>query len=351
MTSESPVPQPVDPLTLATLYLCNIAYNADITTIPAAIGGAPLLDPGPYWKCLWGPAQDSDESNLAFVAGYFPSAGAKTPQYICVTIRGTDVDIDDIWGILYQVWEDLDATTQLPLPWEQSDPARVAKGTLDGLAVIEALTAPDGQGNEQSLSDYLTAFLSDPANANVTSLVTGHSLGACLATVVAPWMRSLVPGYKGTIQPITFAGPTAGDVNFANYYDKHFPTARRYQNSLDVVPRAYYDLDIIHSIYANLIDGIETPEFVNLGIDVMTDELDYYELSYVQPSRGAQILDGIFLLSDTDWYAQALHQHHLATYLALLTNTPVNEAALPRPGVLHSIERRLIRRIGSMVRR
>ena len=83
----------------------------------------------------------------------------------------------------------------------------------------------------------------------------------------------------------------------------------------------------------------------------MQDELEYYELSYVQPSRGVQILDGTFLLSDTDWYAQALHQHHLATYLALLTNTPVNEAALPRPSIIHGIERRLIRRIGSMIRR
>src|SRR6185295_8846874 len=145
---------------------------------------------------------------------------------------------------------------------------------------------------------------------------------------------------------ITFAGPTAGDANFASYYNKLFPSARRYQNSLDVVPRAYYDLSTIDSIYAG--NGLDTPDTVWLGIYAMKKMLSYEGVSYLQPSRGAQRLDGIFLLNDTDWYTQALHQHHLATYLALLTNTPVNEAALPQPSVARSTTARLAKRIGSI---
>jgi hypothetical protein len=342
MTSQDTVPQAVDPLTLATLYLCSVSYYADITTIPSAVGGTPTLAPGPHWKCLWGPAQDSDESNLAFVAGYFANASATTPQYICVTVRGTDGDITDIWGILEQIWQDIDATDPKPMPWAPSDPARIAGGTLDGLKIIEALTA-----NGQSLSDYLTTFFSDPANANVTTLVTGHSLGGCLATVVAPWIRSLLPNYKGTIQPITFAGPTAGDVNFANYYNALFPSARRYQNSLDVIPLAFYNLGGIDSIYASY--GLDTPDVVWLGILGMKAALDLTGASYVQPSQGQQILPGAFFLNDkSDWYAQALHQHHLATYLGLLTNAPVDETTLPPPSVAHSTKAKLAKSIGSI---
>jgi triacylglycerol lipase len=342
MAGQTAAPQTADPLTLATLYLCGVSYYTDIATIPAAVGGTPTLAPGPYWKCLWGPAQDSDQSNLAFVAGYFPNASTTTPQYICVTVRGTDFGITDIWGILEQVWEDIDATDPQPMPWTPGDPARVAGGTLDGLSIIQALSV-----NGQRLDDYLTAFFSDPANAAVTSLVTGHSLGGCLATVVAPWMRSLVPAYQGTIQPITFAAPTAGDGAFANYYDALFPSARRFQNSLDVVPLAFYNLSGIDSIYASY--GLDTPDIIWLGVLGMEAALDITGASYVQPSQGAQILPGAFLLNDQyDWYAQALHQHHLATYLGLLTNTPVDTTALPQPSVARSMKARLVKRVGSI---
>ena len=66
------------------------------------------------------------------------------PQSICVTIRGTDVDITDIWGILEQIWEDLDASDPQPMPWALNDPARLRRGTLDGLAIIQGLTAQSG---------------------------------------------------------------------------------------------------------------------------------------------------------------------------------------------------------------
>src|SRR6476620_10763686 len=90
--------------------------------------------------------------------------------------------------------------------------ARIARGTLEGLSIIEAL-----RYKGQTLSDFLTRFYGTLSRESVTAIVTGHSLGGCLATVVAPWMRALLPD-KITIQPITFAAPTAGDEEFAAYY-------------------------------------------------------------------------------------------------------------------------------------
>ena len=342
-----PNPAPLDLLTLQTLYLCGVAYMADPTLMPGLIEKTQVPPGGGVWRCLWGPAQDSDEANLAFVAGYYPDPNL-APQFICVAIRGTDVDAGDIWGVLEQIWEDLDATDPQPMPWALDDPARIASGTLDGLAIIQDLTPPPPPppANPQTLTQFLTTFFAQSANANVTTVVTGHSLGGCLASIVAMWIRVLLlPTYQGTIQPITFAAPTAGNCDFGKYYDALFPQARRFQNTLDVIPLAYYDLNAICGIYGTL----EIPDPVWLGLLGMEKALGITSASYAQPAQGQQILTGSFYPADsTDWYAQALHQHHLSTYLALLTGTQADTAAMPQPSVRRSTTARLAKRIGSI---
>lgn len=286
--------------------------------------------------------QNDDDANLAFVAGYFADPNA-APESIFVTIRGTDVDIDDIWGILWQIWEDLDADDPQPMPWALSGPARVASGTLDGLTTIQGLADFPQPPNQETLAQFLTTFFAKPANAKVTTVVTGHSLGGCLASIVAMWIRTLpLPNCQGTIQPITFAAPTAGNGNFAKYYNELFPSARRFQNTLDVIPLAYYNLNLIDSIYGGLLP---TPDFVKVGLALMQESIA--AVGYTQPAQGQQILPGTQLASDTDWYAQALHQHHLATYLAILTGMPVDTSALPQPSVARAKKARLVELIAS----
>src|SRR3954447_526695 len=101
MADPNPVTPP-DLLTLQMLYLCGVAYEADVGLMPGFIEKTQLPPSGGVWKCLWGAAQNSDESNLAFVAGYFLDPHL-APQFITVILRGTDVDISDIWGILEQI--------------------------------------------------------------------------------------------------------------------------------------------------------------------------------------------------------------------------------------------------------
>lgn len=340
MADPNPAP---DLLTFQTMYLCGVAYMADPPLMPGMIEKTQVPPPGTaVWRCLWGPVQNDDDANLAFVAGYFPDPNA-APESIFVTIRGTDVDVGDIWGILWQIWEDLDAGDPQPMPWALQDPARVASGTLDGLTTIQGLADFSQPADQETLVQFLTTFLSKPENASVTTVVTGHSLGGCLASIVAMWIRSLpLPTYRGTIQPITWAAPTAGNGNFAKYYNELFPSARRFQNTLDVIPRAYYDLDKIDSIYGGLIP---TPDPVQVGLSIMQEGIE--GVGYTQPAQGQQILPGKQLASDTDWYAQALHQHHLATYLAILTGTPVDPAALPQPNAARAKKARLLELIGS----
>ena len=340
---DATLPKP-DPLTMATLQLCSISYARDITTIPALVRAMPPLTQGGAWVSMWGPVQSSDQSNLAFVAGYCLSPGGAVVS-IYVTVRGTNIYLgEDIWGILQQIWQDIDATSQVPLPWAPNNPARIAQGTYDGLGVIMGLTNTKGV----SLGDYLKTFLGTKSNSNVATVVTGHSLGGCLATVVAPWIESIRPvSYTGTIQPITFAAPTAGNQDFATYYSTTFTTARRFQNTLDIIPKALQDLLDVGFIYSSY--GLDTPDIVMAGIVGMQFWLDYYNMTYVQPPVGTQLLNGNFLVNaQWDWYDEALYQHHPATYRMLLTIQSVDESELPQSIVTLGAEGRIAKRIGSL---
>ena len=334
-----------DPLTMATLQLCSISYARDITTIPALVKAMPPLTQGGAWVPMWGPVQSSDQSNLAFVAGYCLSPGGAVVS-IYVTVRGTNIYLgEDIWGILQQIWQDIDGTSQVPLPWAPNNPARIAQGTYDGLGVITGLTNSKGV----SLGDYVKTFLGTKSNSNVATVVTGHSLGGCLASVVAPWIDAIRPGsYTGTIQPITFAAPTAGNQAFATYYSTTFKTARRFQNTLDIIPKALQDLLDVGFIYSSY--GLDTPDVVLAGIVGMQFWLDYYNMTYVQPTAGTQYLTGVFLVvPEWDWYDQALFQHHPATYRGLLLGQPLlGESALPHSTATLGAEGRIAKRIGSL---
>ena len=345
MAGENPTLLTVDPLNLATLYLCSISYARDITTIPGLVLKTPILTADGGWTCLWGPVETCDESNLAFVAGY-SLKGSSAMQSICVAIRGTDIYLgEDIRGILWQIWEDIDATGQVPFHWAPpGNPARIAQGTSDGLDIIVGLSNEKGL----SLGDFLKDFLGTASNAHVTSLVTGHSLGACLASVVAPWIETIRPAsYKGIIQPITFAGPTAGNADFAAYYNTTFPTARRFQNTLDIIPLALQNLPDVVDIYSP--DGLDAPDLIWAAIFGMQGLLDLFGEAYIQPSRGTHILSGTFFPKDQDdWYAQALHQHHPSTYLSLLMRTPVQQSALPQSTTRLRRKARLAKRLGSI---
>ena len=123
-------------------------------------------------------------------------------------------------------------------------------------------------------------------------MVTGHSLGACLTTVVAPWLKYDLAGagVNAPIVPVTFAAPTAGNAAFASDFAAAFPYSLRYANSLDIVPRAWWDLDGLASIYNPC--GLDCPEVAYLAIESYEALMDWTGVSYQQPQAGTRLLDG-----------------------------------------------------------
>lgn len=317
---------PTNPFAVSYLQLCQVGY-LPASDIASAVAALPALNVGGSWQCAWGPAQDTDQSNLAYVATY--QYGPGLPVFAAVVIRGTDANIDDGWGIVEQIWEDTDVTCQVPLPWASGAAVRVAQGTLDGLTIIQNLTA-----GGRSLFAFLAGFLADPQNNKPLLIVTGHSLGGCLTTVVAPWLQVTLAQKSITnpIVPATFAGPTAGNAAFGDYFASSFPYSLRYFNSLDIVPRAWWDLDGIETIYDP--DGVSVPDLAEVAIIGFELAMDAAGVSYAQPPTNNSPLTGQFNPLVASWYDQAGYQHHDATYMKLLGGTSVtaewSPPAVPR---------------------
>ncbi len=71
-----------------------------------------------------------------------------------------------------------------------------------------------------------------PSNAMVT--VTGHSLGAALATLLA---LDMAANTRLPVGVYTLASPRVGDLSFHNLFNHVVPNAYRIANRLDVVPK------------------------------------------------------------------------------------------------------------------
>ena len=224
---------PTDIFGLSYIQLCGLSYDVVPADIPAQVADPANVTPWGEgsWSCIWGPALDPDEANLVYVAAY---TEAGLPVAAVVVVRGTDVT-NDAWGDLKEAFEDLTAAYQVNLPWHGDPSVLVADGTLDALTTIEMM-----QSGGKRLRDFLAGFLGDPANERPVPVVTGHSLGGCVATVLAPWLKTSLKriGVEAPVVPCTFAAPTAGNQAFTRYFADLFPYAPRYYNNLDVVPLA-----------------------------------------------------------------------------------------------------------------
>jgi triacylglycerol lipase len=308
-----------DPIAVSYLQLCQISY-----AIPTLIPGlVPAVNPlnGGTWKCIWGPAQDVNDANLVYIAAYIDGATG-LPVLAAVVIRGTDADISNTWGILEQAFEDLLVPFQSPVPWLLNSPALLADGTLDALYVIQNLLDP---ATQTTIAQFLTSYLTAPANQRPVLVVTGHSLGGCLTTVVAPWLQETLSAVNvsNPIVPVTFAGPTAGNADFATYFSNAFGYAPRYFNTLDVVPRAWADLMSLDSIYSPC--NLTIPLLVAGGIVGFQALMNQFGATYGQPQTNMAPIPGTCLNSTPppDWYQEGLYQHHTTTYLTLLGGTAI----------------------------
>jgi hypothetical protein len=187
--------------------------NAAMPQIP------PLRAPNPTWQVVWGPAVYTTpgalyQDNLMFVA----QNQTDTSQF-AIAIRGTNRSSDLDW-----LMDDLDILDMMNWPpGTKPSPTgpRISESTSIGLQVLLGM-----QGSPTSAPISLIDFLRAQTAKAINVCVTGHSLGGCLAPTLALYLKEQQNAWDLTgnsnVSTITFAGPTAGNSEFAAYSDSKF---------------------------------------------------------------------------------------------------------------------------------
>jgi triacylglycerol lipase len=281
----------------------------------------------PSWQVAWGPALNADRSNLIYAAH-----DGETGR-LAVSIRGSDFSFWLNWI------EDL-AVLRLE-PYDQFVPtagkaAQVAVGTAIGLRQILGM-----QDGTQSLEAFLTA-----APEGTPILITGHSLGGCLASALAPCVANWL-GSPSSLSVYTIAAPSPGNADFAVYYNTLFTassghsTAFRFFNSLDVVPNAWASLTSVETYYPPLLscpaditaiigraESAVGGQYCQLGESAVGSAVDLPG-TIITPFGAHQGRLGLDPFEDALFLWEAAQQHACTTYQVLL-QTPLMLPAIGR---------------------
>jgi hypothetical protein len=312
------------------------------------------------WSLDWGPALFDIDENLMYVAS-FRETGSEDPVLTVLSIRGTDTTAS-FGEVLGEVFEDVRDWTHVTWsrasgdgsfdclpdldPFDSSVP-KIATGTCQGMQRLRRMTpvAPGiGSGTAQAYLQSLVA--KDPA---LPIVVTGHSLGACQATVMAMYLADVLPA--GTrILPNPFAPPTAGNAAFAKMYDARVPQGNVWWNTLDLVPNAFANGDAATPGNLHFAEGL-WQEHGGAGNTAFADTIKLLIGTlpeYRQPTAGEARLTGqaapaAFLDSwfgtpgqkpPDPWIAQLEWQHFPPCYYLLMQKQMPELAAYPFQGKL-----------------
>lgn len=192
------------------------------------------------WEVVWGPALFSLPGTIFDDAFLFMVRQKSDPNQYYIAIRGTNPVAIPNWII----W-DFQAKDQKAWPFveptEDFQP-KVSESTNFGFNTIYSLRPPIGMpGAQETLLEFLNKELKGKKKAKVC--VTGHSLGGALSPTVALWLTDVKAenAFKDTeFSVVAFAGPTAGNTDFANYSNEKLAgKCDRIANSLDIVPHGW----------------------------------------------------------------------------------------------------------------
>jgi hypothetical protein len=269
------------------------------------------------WELVW-LALSGANANMAFIV-----RSTNGSNEFAVIARGTDADLTDIL-------EDLDVGTVVPFPESGSPtPVYVSKGAMDAfkrvVTALSIVSPSPGLKLDQALA---TALKESPYTSQPTVYVTGHSLGGCIATMLAPFLQKQTwPKQQPKFAVITFAAPTAGVQSFVDYFDSRpWIIDDRQNNAYDLVPHAWADLDTTAAWYPS--PGPQATLEVKTLIGTISKRTKGNV--YVQPGTLRPMNTNYTKLAKTlvnkttqDFLGQVAFQHANSTYLDLLEAPPV----------------------------
>lgn len=266
------------------------------------------------WMLAWGPVVyhfpiTELDDNMMYVV-----REKANPFNLVIVVRGTNPPSLTDWLV-----EDFDVVDQVSWPAGSGQP-KISKAISEGLHRLQEMApAKDPKAS-------LTQFLTHEATASFPGLrvnVAGHSLGGALAPTLALWLHDTQstwdPQGKAHLEIYPLAGPTAGNADFATYYDSVFGDATyRMWNPFDVVPLAWN-----HESMGKMADLYEPLTRANLierglidGLRSLTWDKGYTQIDPTQPPLSGAIYPGKHD-KGADWADEAAWQHHCGYECAL----------------------------------
>ena len=269
-----------------------------LSAMSTALGNTSLPTAG-EWQIVWGP--EDLGGNLMYIA----QVQGSTPgtSQVAVVIRGTIFDFPS------NLLSDGEVATQVPLPFPPP-PHFAADAQISNGAMQDWMNLASMESGSPAVDAYqfLTAL-----TGVVSVLVTGHSLGGQLATVAATWIAGFLP--KADVQVITFAAPTAGNPSFATSFDHVFAgNATRYHSDLDVVPRAWAELQSIEQLFPK---GPQCDTGCKTAVGIA--EGFVANVTYTQPSADQLLTSAVYSEGAIGaWEDEGSAQHRMLLYLYML---------------------------------
>ena len=271
----------------------------------------------PGWKIIWSPA--AVNGNHAFLA-------TNDTDY-ALSIRGSLIGFSED---AFNNWikQDLNVAEQALWPYAASQKAVVSAGSFSAWYNISMMK--DGKGFT------LLKMLDSVCHDGTRLLITGHSLGGNLSTVVASWIDEHFKKQNivhPDINVITFAAPAAGNAAFAENYNSRFPHSIRYENVNDIVPKfpvsdriselgglfhAGPDAGKIKVGYAILKVDLSTV-FTGVGVTLRGISLRTGYYPYLQTNGNGTVIQVPLSGKNNNqeasaWFAEAGYQHSIEQY-------------------------------------
>lgn len=282
------------------MTLATLAYDST-TELKSELSNTSLATEDD-WSLVWGPVDK--ESNRVYVVK------KKASDEYVIAIRGT---IRSIESILI----DIDFLVLASLPWNTRSDKMISDGMSNAWSHVNDMIDPK---TGRSLSEFIRTL-----SSGSTVYVTGHSQGACLASVVSLWLAQNFNHISLT--PITFAAETAGNKTFSDLFNNTFGSNNlRVFNPNDIVPMGFGGLDKIKGLYGAEPPYVECPDEIKLTIDLLEAAIP----TYVQTGRAHPLPNSFVVKVNGEvhfynrlkvFFEEIEVQHTCFTYLYLL-NTP-----------------------------
>jgi hypothetical protein len=253
----------------------------------AALAALPADSNGPM-TLVWGPTSNN---------GVLLYAARAADGSLVVAFRGT-ISSGGAIDVVSNLVDDMLGISLVPWQYPLSAAARVTWGMNTALAMASAATDPQAS---TTLLDFLRNYLT--TNGSVPIMMAGHSLGGALANTAAVWLVDQLPRAGGpktapAVVPFTFAAPTVSDSAFAKLFAQACPVAYHCVNSVDVVPKAWMDLEGISSSFSGpgqnlwnysiiLYTAVKTASLAAKGIDFALLPGTMDEFSGISPASGS----------------------------------------------------------------